>query len=90
LDLETPASSNTNWVYVGSGSSLNAGEGFTMKGTCSTNTNIVTGSQNNPGSNQRYDFRGKPNDGTIAISMRVEMVLTGNPYPSAIDLSAFY
>jgi hypothetical protein len=25
--------SNTTWVYVGSGSSLNAGEGFTMKGT---------------------------------------------------------
>jgi hypothetical protein len=85
-----PASSNTNWVYVGSGSSLNAGEGFTMKGTSGTNTNIVTGSQNNPGSNQRYDFRGKPNDGTIAIPIASgKLVLTGNPYPSAIDLSAF-
>jgi hypothetical protein len=28
-----PASSNTNWVYVGAGSTLNPGEGFTMKGT---------------------------------------------------------
>jgi hypothetical protein len=85
LDLETPASSNTNWVYVGSGSSLNAGEGFTMKGDLWVPTQIlVTGSQNNPGSNQRYDFRGKPNDGTIAIPIARKLVLTGNPYPSAL------
>jgi hypothetical protein len=85
-----PASSNTNWVYVGSGASLNPGEGFTMKGTSGTNTNMVAGSQNNSGSNQRYDFRGKPNDGTISIPITTsQLVLTGNPYPSAIDLSAF-
>lgn len=85
-----PASSNTNWVYVGSGSTLNPGEGFTMKGTSGTNTTTVAGVQNNPGSSQRYDFRGKPNDGTISIPVTSgELVLTGNPYPSAIDLSAF-
>lgn len=85
-----PASSNTNWVYVGSGSTINAGEGFTMKGTSGTNLLTVNGVQNNPGSKQRYDFRGKPNDGTIAIPVRPgELSFTGNPYPSAIDLSAF-
>lgn len=85
-----PSTSNTNWVYVGSGSSLNAGEGFTMKGTSGTNATSVAGVQNNPGNNQRYDFRGKPNDGTITIPViNGELVLTGNPYPSAIDLSAF-
>ena len=84
------ASSNSNWVYVGSGSTLNTGEGFTMKGTSGTNSITVNGVQNNPGSKQRYDFRGKPNDGTISIPvLHGELTFTGNPYPSAIDLSAF-
>ena len=78
------------WTSVGSSSSLNAGEGFTMKGTSGTNLITVNGVQNNPGSKQRYDFRGKPNDGTISIPVAIEQfTLTGNPYPSAIDLSAF-
>jgi hypothetical protein len=47
-------------------------------------------SPNNPGSAQRYDFRGKPNDGDITITVADGMfTLTGNPYPSAMDLSAF-
>jgi hypothetical protein len=79
-----------DWVQVGSSSNLNAGEGFTMKGTSGTNLITVNGVQNNPGSAQRYDFRGKPNDGTISIPVGIEQfTLTGNPYPSAIDLSAF-
>lgn len=80
----------SNWTQVGSSSTINAGEGFTMKGTSGTNLTTVNGVQNNPTSQQRYDFRGKPNDGTIAISVSdQEFTLTGNPYPSAIDLSAF-
>ena len=80
----------SNWIQVGSASSINAGEGFTMKGTSGTNLTTVNGVQNNPTSQQRYDFRGKPNDGTIAIPVKIEeFTLTGNPYPSAIDLSAF-
>lgn len=72
-----------NWVYVGSNNTINAGEGFTMKGTDGT-------SANNPGANQRYDFRGKPNDGTIGINVAAGMrTLTGNPYPSAINLNLF-
>lgn len=72
-----------NWVYVGSGNTINAGEGFTMKGTDGT-------SANNSGANQRYDFRGKPNDGTIGITVGAGLrTLTGNPYPSAINLNLF-
>lgn len=85
-----PATAASAWVFVGSAASLKAGEGFTMKGTAGANTTTVNGIQNNPGSKQRYDFRGKPNDGTISIPVLNEkLVLTGNPYPSAIDLSAF-
>ncbi|WP_426064106.1 T9SS type A sorting domain-containing protein [Flavobacterium sp. DSP2-3-1] len=86
----TISSNYSSWIQVGSSSSLNAGEGFTMKGTSGTNATTVNGVHNNPGSKQRYDFRGKPNDGVIAISVAIEQfTLTGNPYPSAIDLSAF-
>lgn len=78
------------WHQVGSSSNLNAGEGFTMKGTSGTNATNVNGVLNNPGNKQRYDFRGKPNDGTISIPVGIkQFTLTGNPYPSAIDLSAF-
>jgi len=80
----------SQWIYVGGNSTINAGEGFTMKGTSGTNLTTVEGVQNNPGANQRYDFRGKPNDGTISIPvLNANLTLTGNPYPSAIDLSAF-
>ncbi len=80
----------TGWVTVGSAAALNAGEGFTMKGTAGTNSFTVNGVQNNSGSRQRYDFRGKPNDGTIQIPVgNAQFTLTGNPYPSALDLSAF-
>jgi hypothetical protein len=84
-------SSYSDWVQVGSASSLNAGEGFTMKGSSGTDTTPVDGVQNNPdGFHQRYDFRGKPNDGTIDILvLPKQMTLTGNPYPSAIDLKMF-
>lgn len=84
-------SSYSDWVQVGSSVTLAAGEGFTMKGTSGTDTTTIDGVQNNPdGKHQRYDFRGKPNDGTISIPVLAgEMTLTGNPYPSAIDLRAF-
>lgn len=84
--------SNTysSWISVGTASTINAGEGFTMKGTSGTNATTVNGVMNNAGSKQRYDFRGKPNDGTIAINvLNLQYTLTGNPYPSAIDLKLF-
>ncbi|TDE29792.1 T9SS type A sorting domain-containing protein [Flavobacterium ranwuense] len=86
----TATSSYSDWIQVGATSGVNAGEGFTMKGSSGTNLTTVNGVQNNPGGKQRYDFRGKPNDGTISIPVAFEQfTLTGNPYPSAIDLSAF-
>ena len=98
--------SSTNysqWFQVGSASTIQAGEGFTMKGIGgSDNTTVFDGRlpsglpsgagiPNNPGSNQRYDFRGKPNDGTIGITVGAGglLTLTGNPYPSAINLNEF-
>jgi hypothetical protein len=84
-------STYSDWIKVGSDSSIETGEGFTMKGSSGINTTIVNDVQNNPdGSHQRYDFRGKPNDGIINIKvLPTEWTLTGNPYPSAIDLQAF-
>jgi hypothetical protein len=82
--------SYSDWTRVGSATTINAGEGFTMKGTSGTDTTTIEGVQNNSGGAQRYDFRGKPNDGTINIPVILdEFTLTGNPYPSAISLQAF-
>lgn len=86
------SSTYANWVWVGSASSLAAGEGFTMKGTSGSDATTVDGVQNNAGGTgaQRYDFRGKPNDGNISVSVANGMTtLTGNPYPSAIDMQLF-
>jgi hypothetical protein len=81
------------WTYVGTGSKINPGEGFTMKGTSGTDATIsdaVENVQNNSGSRQRYDFRGKPNDGNISVTVApANFTLVGNPYPSAIDLNAY-
>lgn len=82
----------SEWIAVGSGTSILPGQGFTMKGTGGTldATDVGEATVNNPGSAQRYDFRGKPNDGNITITVaNAKLTLTGNPYPSAIDLSAF-
>jgi hypothetical protein len=81
----------SQWFGVYSASTLNPGEGFTMKGTAGTDATFTdAGVTNNPGSKQRYDFRGRPNDGNITINLATGMrTLTGNPYPSAIDLRAF-
>ncbi|MFD0860936.1 T9SS type A sorting domain-containing protein [Sungkyunkwania multivorans] len=73
----------SDWNFIGGASNVPAGLGFTMKGTQGT-------SPNNVGSNQRYDFRGKPNDGTITVNVGTgASTLTGNPYPSALDVAAF-
>lgn len=82
----------SQWVYIGSSYGLNPGEGFSMKGTSGSDATVPhTGAgQNNAGSRQRYDFRGKPNDGTITNAVLAgNFTLIGNPYPSAIDLNAF-
>lgn len=68
----------SEWIHVENYTTLNPGEGFTMKGTSGS------------GAAQRYDFRGKPNNGTIAVNvLNNQFTLTGNPYPSAIDALAY-
>ena len=67
----------SEWVYLGDATTLAPGLGFTMKG--------VTGT-----TNQQYDFRGKPNDGTISNTVSEgDLTLIGNPYPSALDAYDF-
>lgn len=81
----------SDWIYSGSNTDISAGQGFTMKGTSGTDpTNISENTVNNPGSAQRYDFRGRANDGNITINVLEEnYTLTGNPYPSSLNLNAF-
>ena len=86
------ANNYSQWVFVGGAATLPPGVGFSMKGTSGTDATDPegTGVTNNPGSAQRYDFRGKPNDGTISITLGINnATLTGNPYPSALHLNAF-
>ncbi len=89
----TPLTINTTWLYkfsrggVGSYSDwikidengiLNPGEGYTMKGT------------NTLDSEQNYVFRGVPNNGDYAFPISVgESSLLGNPYPSSLDCDKF-
>jgi hypothetical protein len=87
----------SDWNFVGTANSIGPGEGFTMKGVSGTdNTNVGESNVNNPGNNQRYDFRGIPNEGTIDIQVNnvpgpnySNTTLTGNPYPSAININLF-
>ena len=78
------------WHFVGAETTIPAGYGFSMKGVEGTDATLVDGQVNNPGSAQRYDFRGRPNSGTIEIPIAAEkIILVGNPYPSGLDLSLF-
>jgi hypothetical protein len=68
-----------DWAFVGDTGPIAPGLGFTMKG----NGTAATGSQ-------LYDFRGKPNNGTMANAVTANaFTLVGNPYPSAMDSAAF-
>ncbi|OZO45530.1 ABC transporter permease, partial [Pseudomonas fluorescens] len=59
------------WQYVGPNGSMQAGEGFTMKGTGAST------------SDQNYVFVGKPNNGDITLPINAgNDYLVGNPYPS--------
>ncbi|MCF6130854.1 T9SS type A sorting domain-containing protein [Flavobacterium wongokense] len=98
----TAANNYSNWTYVGQSGTVASGLGYTMKGVSGDDTTAIGETTvNNPtgagGLNdyQRYDFRGKPNEGTIDISVAglagqyPNSTLTGNPYSSAINLNLF-
>ncbi len=81
----------SGWTQSAATTNIASGQGFTMKGTSGTDaTNVGETATNNPGSAQRYDFRGKPNDGNITVNVALNnFTLTGNPYPSALHVNAF-
>jgi len=71
----------SEWHQFSESEKLEPGIGFSMKGT----TGYVPVSQL-----QNYTFRGKPNNGDIKVTIGSEQnLLTGNPYPSAIDAKQF-
>ena len=80
----------SNWAFIGDHFDLLPGEGFSMKGVNGINLNEIEGEPINKGSAQTYDFRGRPNDGLIELAIKKDQVLlVGNPYPSALDLDKF-
>lgn len=80
---------SNDWSRIHETTTVQSGYGFIAKG--SPNTNNV------------LDFRGRPNNGTITVSCSFDGIddqpnsgkpnyaetLTGNPYPSALDLKLF-
>lgn len=77
--FDNNASAYANWIQINETSPLRVGQGFTLKGS-----GAASGTQN-------YTFVGKPNNGTILTNTvsAEQLLLTGNPYPSALNAYAF-
>lgn len=76
--FDNQANAYANWSKIGEAGSLRAGQGFTLKGS-----GAVTGTQN-------LVFVGKPNNGEITNTVnKNQLLLVGNPYPSALDAVKF-
>lgn len=73
------ANAYANWNQIQETTPIRVGQGFTMKGS------------GTEGGSQNYTFVGKPNNGTITTNTVAadQLLLTGNPYPSALDANAF-
>ena len=71
-----------NYIHVAGTDNIEPGYGFTMKGV---SNGAIT-------QTQIYDFRGRPNNSTINVPVNAgpQWTLSGNPYPSAIDLKLFF
>ncbi|MCH7785120.1 MAG: T9SS type A sorting domain-containing protein [Bacteroidetes bacterium] len=89
--IESPLTISRRWMYrypaggpwtaLGAETNNNVipGYGFIMKGVGTTNHN------------QKYDFRGRPNNGDMTVSLTAnKSTLSGNPYPSALDLNRVF
>lgn len=76
--FENNTDSYANWIQINENSSLRVGQGYTLKGSGGSGT-------------QNYTFVGKPNNGTITTNSVSpdQLLLIGNPYPSAIDANQF-
>jgi LEA14-like dessication related protein len=72
------ANAYANWNHIIETTPIRVGQGFTLKGSGASGT-------------QNYVFTGKPNNGTITSnSVGVDqLLLTGNPYPSSLNATAF-
>lgn len=73
------ANEYANWNQILETTPIRVGQGFTLKGS---------GSE---GTTQNYTFTGKPNNGLIETNTVAadQLLLTGNPYPSALNADAF-
>ncbi|GAA4883127.1 T9SS sorting signal type C domain-containing protein [Flaviramulus aquimarinus] len=78
-----------DWIQIFDTGTVEPGYGYTLKGS--------------PNANNVLDFRGRPNNGTITVSCAFDgtddqpsgtpdtaETLTGNPYPSSLDLKLFF
>ncbi|MFV8226817.1 LamG-like jellyroll fold domain-containing protein, partial [Christiangramia aquimixticola] len=80
-DLSSVEDEYFKWIQISESTLLSPGFGFSMKGTSGA-VPIST--------IQNYTFRGKPNNGNIYVSAGVDQnLLTGNPYPSALNAEEF-
>lgn len=76
--FQNVSNSYANWTQIFETGLLRPGQGFTLKGSSGA------------GSIQNYTFIGKPFNGTISSPIAANNLnLSGNPYASAIDASAF-
>ena len=73
------ANAYANWNQILETTPIRVGQGFTLKGSGTTS------------STQNLTFTGKPNNGLITTNTVAsdQLLLTGNPYPSALDATAF-
>jgi len=78
-----------DWNHVTNTGNVDTGLGFTMKGSPTANNTIDFRGRPNTGTlTHTCDFSGTDSDTTSGLSTQVE-TLTGNPYPSAMDLVLF-
>lgn len=85
-----------NYIRINATNGAPAGYGFTMKGV----NEGGAGSLGNTTLDQTYEFRGRPNNGDFDITVDgplgalpnvdAKMTLSGNPYPSALDLNKLF
>lgn len=103
--MKTPGTEAlANYTPISNLNNAEPGYGFTMKGV---NVAAAPGNIPNGSHEQRYEFRGRPNNGDFTIPVMgpavtgnndppttavetAKMTLTGNPYPSALDLNKVF
>ncbi len=86
-----------NWKKILETTPIRVGQGFTLKGCENPQpdpSRMAQGATNKVStttSTQNYTFVGKPNNGLINSNtvLPEQLLLTGNPYPSALDAVAF-